>query len=107
MFHKIDRLNMGSAFVRSAKSTRSNNNPNPNLTPIKDGLRACPTFFSTAPGIHFAAALLDEMLRFDKEKGDGERSLGDLRGAFSLTITGVVGIKNRFDVKNRSCLGGA
>ena len=36
--HKIDRLNLGSAFVRSAKSTRSDNIPDPNPMPIKDGL---------------------------------------------------------------------
>ena len=40
MSHKINRsLNLGSAFVRSATSTRFNNIPDPNPMPIKDGLR--------------------------------------------------------------------
>ena len=38
MSHEIDRLDLGSAFVRSAKRTRSNNIPDPNPMPIKDGL---------------------------------------------------------------------
>ena len=39
MSHKIDRLDLGSAIIRSAKSTKSNNIPDPNPMPIKDGLR--------------------------------------------------------------------
>ena len=35
--HNIDRLDLGSEFVRPAKSTRSNNVPDPNPMPIKDG----------------------------------------------------------------------
>ena len=34
-------LDLGSAIIRSAKSTKSNNIPDPNPMPIKDGLRAC------------------------------------------------------------------
>ena len=41
MSHKIDLLDLGSAIIRSAKSTKSNNIPDPNPMPIKDGLRAC------------------------------------------------------------------
>ena len=38
MSHKIDLLDLGSAIIRSAKSTKSNNIPDPNPMPIKDGL---------------------------------------------------------------------
>ena len=38
MSHKIE-LDLGSAIIRSAKSTKSNNIPDPNPMPIKDGLR--------------------------------------------------------------------
>ena len=38
--HKIDLLDLGSAIIRSAKSTKSNNIPDPNPMPIKDGLRS-------------------------------------------------------------------
>ena len=37
--HKIDLLDLGSAIIRSAKITKSNNIPDPNPMPIKDGLR--------------------------------------------------------------------
>ena len=39
MSHKIDQLDLGSAIIRSAKSTKSNNIPDPYPVPIKDGLR--------------------------------------------------------------------
>ena len=38
MSPKIDLLDLGSAVIRSAKSTKSNNIPDPNPMPIKDGL---------------------------------------------------------------------
>ena len=34
---QIDLLDLGSAIIRSAKSTKSNNIPDPNPMPIKDG----------------------------------------------------------------------
>ena len=36
--HKIDLLDLGSAIIRSAKSIKSNNIPDPNPMTIKDGL---------------------------------------------------------------------
>ena len=49
MSHKIDLLDLGYAIIRSAKSTKSNNIPDPNPMPIKDGLRDGSRFSDCAP----------------------------------------------------------
>ena len=38
--HELDRLNLGSAFVRSTKTPRSNHVPDPSSMPIKDAAKS-------------------------------------------------------------------